>query len=99
MLKTDSLSISELLETCQRATLTANAAEERIRAWGVVNKGIKLLIAAYTDNEAIPQWLEKMAKYFTQLQADRVEKLDEIAKNARADAQRCLEVYEIRGTN
>lgn len=99
MLQTNDLTTAELLETCQRATLTANNAEERIRAWGVLNKGIKLLVAAYIDGDSVPQWLQKMSEYFTRLQSDRVQKLDEIAKNARADAARCLEVFEMREGN
>lgn len=97
MLNTNDLSVKELLETCQTATLRANAAEERIRAWGVLNKAIKLLVASYMDNDAIPTWIGKLSEYVIQLQGDRVQKLDEIAKNCRADAHRCLEVYEIRG--
>lgn len=96
MLKTDDLSIEELHETCKKATATANAAEERIRAWNILNKGVNALIEAYVDDKSIPVWLDKMVKYLNHLRADRVENLDAIAKNARADAKRCLEVHQMR---
>jgi len=77
--------------TSKEETARANLAEWRASAIRHVRKGFSHMKLAYEGNEVALENICAMSEQFDTLFKDRLEKLDEIARNSRDKAARATE--------
>lgn len=96
MTDTTELSLAELLKGSQFHTRRANLAESRRGAWLNVMRDMKKLIEEYEGDNTMIAKLDPIRVALKNVEDGRIEKLDQIARESRAEAARLLEVYEMR---
>lgn len=96
---TSNLTKGELLAIAHEATIRANAAQQRLKAWGTVALAIKQLREAYEIGDTLPDWIIELFTKMNGAMGDRRDKLAQICGEEREKAQTFIELYEMRGQN